>query len=218
MNVSDYNIWYFDCDGVLLDSNRLKTKVFYEVALPYGEENAKALQSYHEKLGGISRFEKFQYFFEVMLGKKSYQYEYENALEQFGVLTKEKMATCDETVGLRDLLEKLNSLTNCYVVSGGAQDELRDVFKIRQLAGYFTGIYGSPDNKLEILERIHRGTHEKNAVFVGDSRYDYEAASSYGIDFIFMTDYTEFEDWPEYFQNKSEVKIINNLAEIGAEL
>ena len=38
-----YSHLFFDCDGVILDSNHIKTKSFYEIALNFGEINAKNL-------------------------------------------------------------------------------------------------------------------------------------------------------------------------------
>jgi hypothetical protein len=37
----------FDCDGVVLNSNRIKTEAFRLVAAPYGEAAAEALVQYH---------------------------------------------------------------------------------------------------------------------------------------------------------------------------
>ena len=64
MELSKYKTWFFDCDGVLLDSNQLKSDAYYQVGLPYGKENAQALVEYNKRLGGVTRFEKFKYFFE----------------------------------------------------------------------------------------------------------------------------------------------------------
>ena len=39
----DIRTWFFDCDGVILDSNAAKTEAFRMVATPYGGEAAEAL-------------------------------------------------------------------------------------------------------------------------------------------------------------------------------
>jgi len=64
-----YKSWIFDCDGVLLDSNRVKTEAFHSAVLDYGCEYADRLVAYHVEHGGISRFKKFEYFFDNILGK-----------------------------------------------------------------------------------------------------------------------------------------------------
>ena len=60
MQFNDIKSIVFDCDGVVLNSNKLKTQAFYNAALPYGEKAAIALVSYHIKNGGISRNHKFE--------------------------------------------------------------------------------------------------------------------------------------------------------------
>ena len=58
----------FDCDGVLLNSNSLKTDAFYKSALDWGASPAKDLVNYHVQNGGISRYQKFDYFLVFLAG------------------------------------------------------------------------------------------------------------------------------------------------------
>ncbi|MFH7588150.1 HAD family hydrolase, partial [Oceanimonas smirnovii] len=60
--VTDYVTLVFDCDGVVLNSNKVKTEAFYKAALPYGEAAAQAMVDYHVAHGGVSRYKKFAYF------------------------------------------------------------------------------------------------------------------------------------------------------------
>jgi phosphoglycolate phosphatase-like HAD superfamily hydrolase len=214
MELSKYKTWFFDCDGVLLDSNQLKSESFYEVALQYGEENAQALVEYNKRLGGVTRFNKFKYFFETILEKKTFEKEIENALNNFSALVFEKLMSCPETSGVRDFLDSLDSLpidTNKYVVSGGDQSEIQYVFNQRGLDTYFNSIYGSPDSKELILSNWIKSPDMKYpAVFIGDSLYDYEVATRFNLDFFFMTQHTEFADWSSYFVDK-DVVIIKNF-------
>lgn len=211
MELSKYKTWFFDCDGVLLDSNQLKSESFYEVALPYGKENAQALVEYNKRLGGVTRFEKFRYFFETILEKKSFEKELENALNNFSTLVCEKLISCPETSGVRDFLDSLPTDTKKYVVSGGAQSEIQYVFKQRSLDTYFNSIYGGPDSKELIMSnRVKSSGMEYPAVFIGDSCYDYEVATRFNLDFFFMTQHTEFTDWSSYFVDK-DVVITKNL-------
>ena len=212
MELGKYKTWFFDCDGVLLDSNQLKSEAFYEVALPYGRENAQALVAYNKRLGGVTRSEKFKYFFETILETKTFEKELENALNSFSALVREKLISCSETSGVRDFLDSLPINSKKYVISGGAQTELRVVFKQRGLDAYFNGIYGGPDSKEAIMSnRVRSPDMEYPAVFVGDSRYDYEVSSQSNLDFIFMTKYTEFKDCKLYFVDK-HVKIIETFS------
>lgn len=212
MELNKYKTWFFDCDGVLLDSNQLKSESFYEVALPYGKENAKALVECNKRLGGVTRFEKFRYFFETILEKKSFEKELEKVLHNFSTLVCEKLISCPETSGVRDFLNSLPTNTRKYVVSGGAQSEIQYVFKQRDLDIYFNGIYGCPDSKEVIMDnRVKLSDIKYPAVFIGDSQYDYEIAKRFNLDFFFMKKYTEFKGWESYFADNKLVKIIENF-------
>ena len=58
----EYNNIFFDCDGVILNSNSLKSDAFLFAVDSYGKNYAKKLLKYHQENGGISRYEKFKFF------------------------------------------------------------------------------------------------------------------------------------------------------------
>jgi len=124
------------------------------------------------------------------------------------------LLACDEAEGLRDLLDAIPPDVPKLVASGGAQNELRSVFDQRGLTPYFTAIYGSPDTKEIILTRErNNGIINDPALYIGDSRYDYEAAHSCGLDFIFVYKWTEFTGCREYFVDKN-IPIAKHMAEL----
>jgi phosphoglycolate phosphatase-like HAD superfamily hydrolase len=210
--VEQARTWLFDCDGVLLDSNRLKTEAFYEVAVRYGQEVAEQLVYYHQEFGGISRFDKFNYFFDSILKRSPSKREIDRCLEQFSLLVKKKLFICPETYKVRTFLEKLPSQSIRYVISGGAQTELREIFKKRNLSKYFNEIYGSPYTKEIIVQNlIDANKLQFPVVLVGDSRYDYDVATQFHFNFIFMSGYTEFIDWRKHFRNNFHINIIDNF-------
>jgi len=62
LDLLKYDYLIFDCDGVILDSNRLKSQAFADALLDEPPERIKAFVRYHKQHGGISRYEKFRYF------------------------------------------------------------------------------------------------------------------------------------------------------------
>ena len=56
-----YHSLIFDCDGVILNSNQIKSDAFYDVAKQFGDIPAKKLLKFHVENGGISRYKKFEY-------------------------------------------------------------------------------------------------------------------------------------------------------------
>jgi phosphoglycolate phosphatase-like HAD superfamily hydrolase len=213
MDISQYATLIFDCDGVILDSNKIKTAAFYNAALPYGQDAAEALVNYHEQNGGISRYVKFEYFLEEILGLEAETKTINNLLSSFVSEVKEELTVCPISLGLKDL--RKNSNSNWLVVSGGDQKELRCIFSERNLTENFNcGIFGSPETKDVILSReIDNGNIKFPALFIGDSKYDYQAAKAKNIDFVFAYDWTEVKDWREYC-NENGLEVIKNLAQL----
>ncbi|MNJ63969.1 Phosphoglycolate phosphatase [compost metagenome] len=96
------------------------------------------------------------------------------------------------SAGLAELRIKTKG-THWLVISGGDQQELREIFSQRGLLNYFDmGIYGSPSSKDEIIARESlAGKIIAPVLFFGDSQYDYEAAKRAGMDFAFVSDWSE---------------------------
>lgn len=205
MRLDGYATLVFDCDGVVLDSNRIKTEAFRSAALPWGEGAAQALVDHHIAHGGVSRFAKFRHFIDGILpdhapgavpGRDGPDLEV--LLEAYAAAVRDGLLSCAVAEGLEALREATPG-ARWLIVSGGAQDELRAVFAARGLEAHFDGgIFGSPDTKDTILAReLTTGCIRQPALFLGDSRYDLEAAGRAGLDFVFVSGWTEVQDWPD---------------------
>ena len=201
--VNNYAALVFDCDGVVLDSNKVKTEAFYQATLPYGEAAARAMVDYHVANGGVSRYKKFAYFLEQIAPNHAQQRNpaehapgLEALLQAYAGHVREGLLSCGMAPGLEALREQTPD-ARWLIVSGGDQAELRDVFAQRGIAKWFDGgIFGSPDTKDEILAReLASGNIQQPALFLGDSKYDYQAASAAELDFVFLSGWSEVEDW-----------------------
>lgn len=215
--LTEYCSLVFDCDGVVLNSNHVKTEAFYQAALPYGEAAAQALVDYHVANGGISRYRKFEYLLGQILGLPNNSEALDALLAHYAVLVHDGLRSCAIAPGLHELRAQLPD-TNWLIVSGGDQEELREVFAVRGLAALFDGgIYGSPDAKDMILAReLERGNIRMPALFLGDSRFDHKCATAVGMDFVFLSNWSEFKDWPEYF-SANPVAVRESLGALVAE-
>ncbi len=217
LDLSSYQTLVFDCDGVVLNSNKVKTQAFYDATLSFGHDKAQALVDYHVQNGGISRYLKFEYFIKEILQQALTKTLLDNLLEKFATKVKSGLMQCDIALGLTEL-RKQTPQANWLIVSGGDQDELREVFAARGLFELFDGgIFGSPDNKDVILEReLDNRNIQKQALFFGDSKYDFQAAVRANLDFVFLTNWTEVEDWvkwtdTERIQNSSKISDLVDL-------
>lgn len=209
-----YQTYVFDCDGVVLDSNRLKTDAFRTTALPFGEDAAQALVAHHVASGGISRFAKFRHFLDVIVGTGWSDTDLQRLVDTYGQTVRDGLVTCGISSDLQALRERTPD-ARWLIVSGGAQAELRDVFAARGIDHLFDGgIFGSPDTKDEILAReLANGNIDRPAIFIGDSRYDWQAATMAGLDFVFASYWTEVENW-EQFTTEMEIPTISSLGDL----
>lgn len=215
--LSEYKTLVFDCDGVILNSNKIKTEAFYQSALAYGELAAQALVEYHVANGGVSRYKKFTYFLDEIVpifATNIFGPSLEALLANYAEIVLQGLLTCEVAEGLEELRSKTSD-AKWLIVSGGDQAELRYVFNKRGLAKYFDGgIFGSPDTKDQILEReISKGNVQQSALFLGDSKYDYLASKNAGLDFIFISGWSEFESSDVYFIDKN-VESVNYVYKI----
>jgi phosphoglycolate phosphatase-like HAD superfamily hydrolase len=207
MELTEYKTLVFDCDGVVLDSNKVKTQAFYNAALPYGEYAAQSLVDYHVAKGGVSRYEKFAHFLDKIVLSGSRGPDLSALLAAYADEVRKGLLTCRVADGLGSLRD-MTSHANWLIVSGGDQAELREIFKERGLADYFDGgIFGSPDNKDHILEReLGSRNIQKPSLFLGDSKYDFQAARRADLDFIFVAGWSEWDGYAS-FENEFDARI-----------
>ncbi|WP_424135845.1 HAD family hydrolase [Roseomonas chloroacetimidivorans] len=182
----------FDCDGVLLVSNRLKAAVFRE---------ALAEKAFHPE--DIARFSRFQVanfgmsryrLFEAFLGWPDLRFRPEadrDALvEAYARRLRGRYLRCPTTPGMRAVLDGLAARgLPLFVVSGSDGAELREVLAERGLAGYFRSIHGSPATKPENLRLVAAelgcSLPLGDVWFVGDAEADLNAADAVGARFAY---------------------------------
>lgn len=195
----------FDFDGVILDSNDVKTIAFKNISKRFGESESNKLVKYHIKNGGKSRFLKIKWFVENVLKAKSKDL-ISILVEEYGREVSKSFESCSFRTDLFKLKKKLKG-TKWSIASGGKQDEIVNLLDKKLLLEIFdNGIYGSPTPKMEIVKKIvfNVERNEKNKfVLIGDSLYDYECARENGIKFIFASDWSDIKKPQDLFKNEN---------------
>ena len=215
LNDKKVNTIIFDCDGVILNSNQLKTNAYYKAAFPsYGHELASSLTTYLINNTGKPRGHFIDYFLKNIVPPDISELGYEELLNSVTLEICKSLMECEVSPCLFELREKTPD-TKWFVVSGGVEKELRDVFKNRSLFDLFDGgIYGGPMAKDEILSSLVNNNHIKfPALFIGDSEFDYEVARKAELDFLFVSGWSEFKDWQNYC-NKNKILSIKSLCDL----
>lgn len=187
INIDKYRFYFFDFDGVLVDSLGIKTEAFGSLFEGYGEEIVKKVRQYHMDHGGVSRYKKFQYYYEVLL-KKTITPEIMKRLDdEFSKCVKEKVIKAPMIPGAQEFLDQLkDKRKNMFVISGTPQEEIRDIVHQRKLSPFFKEVLGSPKTKDENLKILMKkyNVQSSEAIFFGDALSDYSAATGEHIDFV----------------------------------
>ena len=216
MDLTQYKTLVLDCDGVVLNSNKTKVNAYFEVAKRHGatDEQAQALVNHHVQKGSFPRNGKIEYYLKEIRKQEVTPALIQAYLHTFDEILDRTLMDCEIAPGL-NALRQATQQSKWMLLSGGDQRELRTIFARRDLAPLFdAGIFGGPDTKDIVLAReIENGNLQLPALFVGDSKYDFEAATRAGLDFVFLSDWTEVKDWQE-FCNTHEIKLLKNLAEL----
>ena len=196
----------FDCDGVILDSNRIKTEAFYEIGKQFSEEAGERLADYHIRNGGESRYKKFNYLIENILKKEPSIKEVERLSKIFAKITVHNVLNCTIAERIYELRKKTIN-KKWLVVSGSDQEELIEIFKVRGLNSLFDGgIFGSPDTKDTILKReIDSGNISKSSLFIGDSITDFKASKNANMEFIFLSKWSGISNWKDFLNEENLV-------------
>jgi phosphoglycolate phosphatase-like HAD superfamily hydrolase len=177
---------FFDFDGVLAESVHVKTKAFYDLYLPYGEEIAKKVVAHHRANGGVSRFEKFRIYHSRFLDEQIDETKVQELARQFSDLVVDGVVNAPEVLGAEYFLEKYDKALDYWVITGTPTEEIKQIVARRGWSNYFIELCGSPTKKPEwanyLLEKYELDPDE--TLFLGDSMSDYKGAKASGTHFV----------------------------------
>jgi phosphoglycolate phosphatase-like HAD superfamily hydrolase len=200
-DISKYQTIVLDCDGVVLNSNQTKVDAYYNTSKRMGgtDAQAQAFVDYHIKLGSIPRNDKIRYYITEIIKQPLTDKLFQEYMDTFTEILDETLMQCEVAPALYGLKKKTPQ-AKWMLMSGGDQEELRKILPRRGLGELFElGIYGGPTKKNEHLaSMIADGIIQFPALFIGDSRFDHQASTGAGLDFVFLSDWTDMPNWQQY--------------------
>ena len=221
LDLKKYKTIVFDCDGVVLNSNKTKVDAYYGVAKRMGgtDQQAQAFVHHHVTKGSFPRNGKIEYYLREIVKQPVTAKIIQQYLAAFEDILDKSLMQCEIAPALL-ALKTTTPQAAWMLLSGGDQAELRRIFPRRKLgetslASLFeAGIFGGPDQKDDVLAReIANGNVQLPALFLGDSKYDYQAAIKAELDFVFLSDWTEVRDWKNYC-TVNDITFVHNISQL----
>lgn len=213
----------FDFDGTLVDSNQVKVQSFYEIVEDYDPSGCTVTEVLqrcsNEDRYGITRELANQFLAKGLIAPQpdakilGLQWA-----EAYTAACETGIASCPEVPGASVILSwLLHEGIPLYLNSKTPGKALNRLVIQRNLAHYFSGIYGAPASKLENLRHIQELTQIKpdEMLFVGDSEDDRKAAAEFGCHFagVILGANSRFRQIPSlHVTNLNELRaIVENL-------
>lgn len=181
-----FDALFFDFDGVLVDSVEVKTQAFAELFKHYGKNVVDRVIEYHRCNGGMSRVQKFHYYYREILHQSLELNELTNLCDQFSAIVVDKVVIAPEIHGVESFLQKWSAKIPCFVVSATPEKELCEIVKRRGWEKYFKVVKGAPENKSSILMNLLNKYCfiPDSCMFFGDAYADYNASVVCGVKFM----------------------------------
>jgi len=201
----------FDFDGVIIDSMSVRDEGFEMIAKRVAnDELVEEFLAYHRYNAGLSRYVKFRYLYEEMLGKTISEKEVNQLAYEFSQLMKSRLT--NKSVLIKETIEFIKNIhkdITMHIVSGSDEQELNFLCEKLGLSEYFVTIEGSPTHKNDLVENIMSNYNYKTSetILIGDSITDYNAAQSNGLKFIgFNND--ELKSVNDLYVDKIDMKLL----------
>ena len=201
----------FDFDGTLVNSIEAKTSAFLYIYKDTSLKNLRLIKLYHEKHGGVSRYEKIKYFHKNYLKKELTINEFNFLLKKFSEYIVKKVIRCDEVQGAEKFIRELKEVGKINIINSGTpKDEMIEILKAKKWNNYFDYTFGSPKTKINNLSKLLKKEKSSKFIFFGDSYEDMKTADYYQIDYIHVVNEhnIKFADYP------SKIIKINNFHNI----
>lgn len=200
----------FDFDGVIADTNKLKSNafsyIFSSLNLPFLNE----FLAYHKKNGGISAKKKFHHYINEINANSTYDSKFLE--EKFRFIVKENINK-QRYDPFFDTF-KISKDLKFHIISGGNKKEIENFLKYKNIDNFFHGglILGGENSKKRNFEILLNEYHIKPYCYLGDSFNDFKTSNFFGINFYFISQWSESSDWLVWTK-ENNIKVYDDLSD-----
>lgn len=206
---------FLDCDGVIFDSNGFKRAAMTRVLSHYPEPLREAMTAFWRNNGGMSRRIKFEHFFRELVQSPEWEHLTEVAVQRFGEYSLEGFGHVEPLAGALTLMRSVGP-DRLVVVSGADQNELRQVFRQKQIDSLVSEVLGAPIKKQQLVETVlhARGVRVDEALLIGDGRRDFEVCHELGMRFVYLHEHSEWDGAGSALAEAADVSWAESWAEL----
>tara|TARA_B100001245_G_C22785301_1_gene379028 strand:+ start:268 stop:891 length:624 start_codon:yes stop_codon:yes gene_type:complete len=200
--LNKYSTIFWDFDGVILNSDKVRTEGFKYIFDSYSKKQIDMLINYHTINGGLSRYEKIEYFSQKILDKKLNDEEKKQYAQLYGNYCRERL--CDKNLLIKNsinFIKENHKNFDFHLVSASDEKELIYLCSNLDIKKYFKSISGSPVNKIENIKKLLKSNNynESKCCLIGDSINDKLASIENNISFFGFNNKQLIKD-SEYIQ------------------
>tara|TARA_B100000575_G_C22973932_1_gene562177 strand:- start:37 stop:693 length:657 start_codon:yes stop_codon:yes gene_type:complete len=185
--LKEFKLIFFDFDGVIKESNQIKTEAFRKLFSKYGNKVATKVVEHHKKNTGISRFEKIPFYYERYLNIKVDDDQLMTINKELSKIVTSEVINSAWVKYSNEFLIKNAFNQEFFLITGTPQEEINEICKSLKIKHCFRSIHGSPIKKDKIVSEIllNRDEIRELSIFIGDSEVDYLAAAKNKISFVY---------------------------------
>ena len=176
---------FWDFDGVIKESVKVKSDAFENLFSPFGLNFSKKVRIHHENNTGLPRYDKLPLYIEWSGQKVSAELT-DKYLNKFSNLVKKKVICSEWVPGVLSFLESNWQKKTFFLVTATPQSEIEQIISELNIQNYFQEVVGAPISKNDSIKSLLNkySICPKNSLLIGDSVSDYNAATFNNISFI----------------------------------
>ncbi|MEI6638436.1 MAG: hypothetical protein FDX02_09085 [Chlorobium sp.] len=211
---SGCRVLILDFDGVVIESNDIKTEAFRQVFGGF-PDHFDEMMAFHHNNVSLSRFAKFKHL-QFLLGETDNDDFLVEIADEFSSYVLDGMADVPLVPGAESFLKKATRKFPLYLASVTPAEELGLILERLNLLHIFRDVYGcppwiKPDAILDILKK--EDIKPEEALLIGDSAGDQRAAQVSGVHFLARNSGLDF-DAPQPVMFSDMNQISNYLQEL----
>lgn len=176
-------IFVFDKDGVLVESEPIKLRLFEELFEQDHAEHVPAIREFNRANVGLARREKLEHVLGNVIGiQDNLDQEIDQYLDRSYHFVKAALLEAPPVAGVLPFIQE--SPHTKYVCSSALHAEVVDQLQALGIADHFDEVYAFPDKKADVLTTLKTRHPGSPIVFWGDTILDYNASQKAQVTFI----------------------------------